>query len=389
MAGTPAGRYVQQDFLLIPLLNLVAEPVAGSVTPSAANVGKFYRNTVSGRLEYVLNATTAVSLPYAGAIGDADIAAAANIQLSKLATNPLARSNHTGTQLAATISDLITTVTALRLDQFAQPTTALNINGQKISNAADAAANTDLTTLQQVNNLLSAAVNGQDWKNAVKVAVTTNVNVASPGASLDGIALTAGDRVLLTAQSTGAQNGLYVWNGSATAMTRATDADVSAEVTSGMSIPIEQGTHAASIAILTTPDPIVLGTTTLTFTYLANASSYVQGTGITITGNTISLNVPVTVALGGTGATTAAGARTNLGAPQIGFAQDIPALTAGVAQNVVHNLGTLDVHIEVYRKSDGASADIGLSRVDINTVSVIADVAVAAAALRVVIIPIA
>lgn len=389
MAGTPAGRYVQQDFLLIPLLNLVAEPVAGSVTPSAANVGKFYRNTVSGRLEYVLNATTAVSLPYAGAIGDADIAAAANIQLSKLATNPLARSNHTGTQLAATISDLITTVTALRLDQFAQPTSALNINGQKISNAADATANTDLTTLQQVNNLLSAAVNGQDWKNAVKVAVTTNVNVASPGASLDGIAMTAGDRVLLTAQSTGSQNGLYVWNGSATAMTRATDADVSAEVTSGMSIPIEQGTHAASIAILTTPDPIVLGTTTLTFTYLANASSYVQGTGITITGNTISLNVPVTVALGGTGATTAAGARTNLGAPQIGFAQDIPALTAGVAQNVVHNLGTLDVHIEVYRKSDGASADIGLSRVDTNTVSVIADVAVAAAALRIVIIPIA
>ncbi len=40
-----------------------------------------------------------------GAILDADIGGSAAIALSKLATNPLARANHTGTQLLATISD--------------------------------------------------------------------------------------------------------------------------------------------------------------------------------------------------------------------------------------------------------------------------------------------
>lgn len=40
-----------------------------------------------------------------GAIVDADINASAAIALSKLATNPVARANHTGTQLLASISD--------------------------------------------------------------------------------------------------------------------------------------------------------------------------------------------------------------------------------------------------------------------------------------------
>jgi hypothetical protein len=45
-----------------------------------------------------------------GTIVDADIGGSAAIALSKLATNPLARANHTGTQLASTISDLSTAV---------------------------------------------------------------------------------------------------------------------------------------------------------------------------------------------------------------------------------------------------------------------------------------
>lgn len=45
-----------------------------------------------------------------GAIINEDINAAAAIALSKLATDPLARANHTGTQLAATISDFSSAV---------------------------------------------------------------------------------------------------------------------------------------------------------------------------------------------------------------------------------------------------------------------------------------
>src|SRR5436305_9141120 len=54
----------------------------------------------------------------AGGIDNAYISATAAIALSKLATDPLARANHTGTQVAATISDFGTTVRAVRLDEF-------------------------------------------------------------------------------------------------------------------------------------------------------------------------------------------------------------------------------------------------------------------------------
>jgi hypothetical protein len=57
----------------------------------------------------------------AGAITNAKIAANAAILLSKLAVDPLARANHTGTQLAATISDFDTQVRTSRLDQLASP----------------------------------------------------------------------------------------------------------------------------------------------------------------------------------------------------------------------------------------------------------------------------
>ncbi|MEV1177497.1 hypothetical protein [Nonomuraea sp. NPDC049784] len=56
-----------------------------------------------------------------GTIMDAKVAAGAGISLAKLATNPLARSNHTGTQPSSTISDLAAVVKAYRLDEFAAP----------------------------------------------------------------------------------------------------------------------------------------------------------------------------------------------------------------------------------------------------------------------------
>jgi hypothetical protein len=391
MAGTPVTNYAQQDFNLIPFLNSIAEPVAGSVTPSTGNVGRFYRNTVSGRIEFVLNSTTVASLPYAGAIVDADIAAGAAIANSKLATNPLARANHTGTQLAATVSDFDTQVRTSRLDQLAVPTASVNFNSQKATGLADPSANTDAVNLQYFQSALSAAINGHDWKDGVRVAVGTNVTLTAPGATLDGVTMATNDRVLLYGQTDPTQNGLYQYNGSASTMTRTTDADVSAEVTSGMSVPITGGTNSAKIAILTTGDPITLGTTGLTFTLVAAGATYVQGTGITISGNTISLPT-VTVGLGGTGSTTAAGARTNLVVPQRGFAQDLTALTAGVGLDVTHGLGTKDVTIEVYRIADGVSVNIGRARKisdgTNNTITITSDVAVASGILRVVVNPI-
>lgn len=390
MAGTPLVELVQHDYSLIPLLNVVAEPVAGSVVASATNVGKLYRNTVSGRLELVLNATTIVSLPHSTSIVDADIATGAAIANTKLATNPLARVNHTGTQLAATVSDFDAQVNTHRLDQLLAPSVDLSVGTHKIINLSDGSVASDAAAWGQVQNLVNATINGHDWKDGVVSAPSTNVTVANPGTYVyDGITLPVGARVLLMGQTAPAENGIYLTGATAaTALVRTADANTSAMVTSGMTVPVEQGTNTG-LAILTTPDPIVLATTGLSFTVIKGAAVYTAGTGIGVAGNVISLTVPVAVVNGGTGGTTAPAARTALGAPQRGAAGTLGAITAGGTITFPHGLNTLDVNVQVYRLSDGANVNIGLARTDVNTITISADVAVVINTLRCVVTPIA
>lgn len=118
---------------------------------------------------------------------------------------------------------------------------------------------------------VQATAQGLDVKASVRVASTANVAIAAPGTSIDGVTLANGDRVLLKDQSTGSQNGIYVFNGSGSAMTRATDADTSAKVTGGLFTFTEEGTaNANSGWILTTSGTITLGTTSLTFTQFSH-----------------------------------------------------------------------------------------------------------------------
>ena len=86
-----------------------------------------------------------------GTIVNADINASAAIALSKLATDPLARANHTGTQTASTISDFDTQVRTSRLDQMAAPTASVSLNSQKITNLATPTANGDAVSLGYLN----------------------------------------------------------------------------------------------------------------------------------------------------------------------------------------------------------------------------------------------
>ena len=132
---------------------------------------------------------------------------------------------------------------------------------------------------------------GLDFKDSVRVATTANVTVSGPGAAIDGITLSSNDRVLLKNQSTASENGIYVFNGAASALTRATDADANAEVTSGMFTFVEEGTvNADSGFVLTTDGSITVGSTSLAFAQFSGAGQIVAGDGMTKSGNQLDVN---------------------------------------------------------------------------------------------------
>ncbi len=109
-----------------------------------------------------------------------------------------------------------------------------------------AAPASDLTTLSGTVTALSALVENLAWKESARVGSTANVTISSPGATIDGISMVSGDRVLLKDQTAPAENGIYVWNGASSAMTRANDANFTVELEQAI-IAVEEGTNAGTV----------------------------------------------------------------------------------------------------------------------------------------------
>ncbi len=127
-----------------------------------------------------------------------------------------------------------------------------------------------------VMSYLAEELGKLDGKQSVRVAATANV-VLNGAQQIDGVAVIAGDRVLLPNQTLAKDNGLWiVANGD---WTRANDANVSAKVTPGLTVMVEEGTlNGDSLWHLTTNAPITLGTTALTFKMLAGRTGIAAGT---------------------------------------------------------------------------------------------------------------
>lgn len=86
--------------------------------------------------------------------------------------------------------------------------------------------------------------NDQFWAELrVRVASQSYLDLNLPGTAIDNVVLTSGDRVLVRAQTTATDNGIYVWSGAATPLVRATDADTLTK-RSGMTVQISVGTDA-------------------------------------------------------------------------------------------------------------------------------------------------
>jgi len=127
-----------------------------------------------------------------------------------------------------------------------------------------------------VMSYLAEELGKLDGKQSVRVAATTNV-VLSGAQQIDGVAVIAGDRVLLSNQTLAKDNGLWiVANGD---WVRATDANSSGKVTPGLTVMVEEGTaNGDSLWHLTTNAPITLGTTALNFKMLAGRTGIAAGT---------------------------------------------------------------------------------------------------------------
>lgn len=136
--------------------------------------------------------------------------------------------------------------------------------------------------LTAINMMIAEAVNGGDYKASVRVASTAAINLAAPGANIDGAAMVAGDRFLEKDNATLADRGIYIWNGAAVPATRALDADTGAEFNGGAIIPVEEGTlNADTNWQITNDDTVTIGVTGLTFKQVGAAVSPVlPGTGI-------------------------------------------------------------------------------------------------------------
>jgi len=104
-----------------------------------------------------------------------------------------------------------------------------------------------------------------DYAIKMPVKALAAANITLYGAqTIDGVAVTTGDRVLVTGQTSAVDNGIYdVDTGT---WTRSADFDGPYDVTKGTLVTVTDGTlYSATVWRLASSDPIVIGTSALTF----------------------------------------------------------------------------------------------------------------------------
>lgn len=302
-----------------------------------------------------------------------------------------------------------------------------DLNNQRIVNLADPSSATDAATKQYIDNLLLGLGN----KKAVDVATTTNGTLASAfqnGATVDGVSLTTGMRILIKDQTDQTTNGIYVVAASG-APTRATDADATADFANGMLVSVRQGTvNGDKLFLMQNNTAPTLGSDNIVFAP-AGGGSYTGSTGITLVGSdfqlasstggaglgfssgVLSVNVDSTTIevnsdtvriaasaagaglIGGGGSALAVGAGTGISVAADAVAIDTSvvvrkyAATIGGSTSiaVTHNLGTKDIMWSLRQVSDDAFVITDGVATDTNTLTLTFAVAPSASSLRVVV----
>jgi hypothetical protein len=185
-------------------------------------------------------------------------------------------------------------------------TNALHLSGVQVTSSATelnlldgiTAIDTDLSTTAGTHTTLVSALaaktyidntrSGLEVKDSVVVATTANITLSGTQ-TIDGIAVTAGQRVLVKDQTTASQNGIYVV--SASAWSRSTDADTADELNSGCFFFVEKGTVNADNGFVMSQDAtITFGSTAITFSQFSGAGQITAGSGLAKSGDTLLVN---------------------------------------------------------------------------------------------------
>jgi len=124
-----------------------------------------------------------------------------------------------------------------------------------------------------------------DVKDSVRTATLSAIMLAGIQ-TVDGVQLSAGDRVLVKNQNAMSENGIY--SASPGIWVRSEDANSNLKVTPGIFVFVEEGeSNANSGWVLSSDVPIALGETDIIFSQFSGAGQISAGAGLIKTGNQI------------------------------------------------------------------------------------------------------
>ena len=228
---------------------------------------------------------------------------------------------------------------------------------------------------------VDSAVEGLAWKDSVRVASTANLTITGPGATIDGVTMSANDRVLLKDQTTASQNGLYIWNGAAVSMTRAADANTFAELEQAV-VTVEEGTSAGASFRQTAVNGTIDSTSVTWASFGTSAAAATETTA-----GVLEIATQSETDTGTDDLRAITALKLNNWSGRKRKATATFGDGSATSFNIDHNFNTRDVQVEVYRNSgnyDSVLCDV--TRPSVNRVTLTFAAAPAASAFNVVVL---